>query len=447
MWGVPVTLLRAAFVLLAAGLATASAQAAQVKGLRVWASPDSTRAVFDVSGPLEYKLFELANPDRIVLDIKNTSLDPGVIAPAAKGLLGTMRLGKQGKSDLRVVFDLPQGVRPKSFLLPPADKFGHRLVIDLFPKTNKATREVVKTVEDVVPADGRKVIVAIDAGHGGDDPGAIGASGTHEKTITLNVARELARMVDAQPGMKAFLVRDGDYFIPLENRYKKAREAKADLFVSIHADACPGACGARGASVWVLSPRGATSEAARWLAAKENASDLVGGVSLDDKDNTLAAVLLDLSQGATMEASAAIAQIVLKALGKIGPTHRGHVEKANFVVLRSPDVPSILVETAFITNPSEEKRLTDPEHRAKLAAAVVDGIKSYFTQTPPPGTWFAANTSGRRGRSEHVVARGETLSGIATRHGISLSALREANRLSGDGGVRVGDVLDIPPQG
>lgn len=441
------TLLRAAFVLLAAGLATATAQAAQVKGLRVWASPDSTRAVFDVSGPLEYKLFELANPDRIVLDIKNTSLDPGVIAPAAKGLLGTVRLGKQGKSDLRVVFDLPQGVRPKSFLLPPADKFGHRLVIDLFPKTNKATREVVKTVEDVVPADGRKVIVAIDAGHGGDDPGAIGASGTHEKTITLNVARELARMVDAQPGMKAFLVRDGDYFIPLENRYKKAREAKADLFVSIHADACPGACGARGASVWVLSPRGATSEAARWLAAKENASDLVGGVSLDDKDNTLAAVLLDLSQGATMEASAAIAQIVLKALGKIGPTHRGHVEKANFVVLRSPDVPSILVETAFITNPSEEKRLTDPEHRAKLAAAVVDGIKAYFTQTPPPGTWFAANSTGRRGRSEHVVARGETLSGIAMRHGISLSALREANRLSGDGGVRVGDVLDIPPQG
>lgn len=447
MWGVPVTLLRATFVLLAAGLATVSAQAAQVKGLRVWASPDSTRAVFDVSGPLEYKLFELSNPDRIVLDIKNTSLDSGVIAPAAKGLLGTVRLGKQGKSDLRIVFDLPQGVRPKSFLLPPADKFGHRLVIDLFPKTNKATREVVKTVEDVVPADGRKVIIAIDAGHGGDDPGAIGASGTHEKTITLNVARELARVVDAQPGMKAFLVRDGDYFIQLENRYKKAREAKADLFVSIHADACPGACGARGASVWVLSPRGATSEAARWLAAKENASDLVGGVSLDDKDNTLAAVLLDLSQGATMEASAAIAQIVLKALGKIGPTHRGHVEKANFVVLRSPDVPSILVETAFITNPAEEKRLTDPEHRAKLAAAVVDGIKTYFTQTPPPGTWFAANTSGRRGRSEHVVVRGETLSGIAMRHGISLSALREANRLSGDGGVRVGDVLDIPPQG
>jgi len=446
MWGVAVTSLRAVAVLIVSGLAATCANAAQVKALRVWASPDSTRAVFDVSGPLEYKLFELNNPDRIVLDIKNSSLADGVAAPAPKGLLGTVRLGKQGKSDLRVVFDLPQGVRPKSFLLPPADKFGHRLVIDLFPKT-KATREVVKSVEDVLPGDGRKVIVAIDAGHGGDDPGAIGASGTHEKSITLNVAREVAKLVDAQPGMKAHLVRDGDYFIPLTDRYKKAREAKADLFVSIHADACPGACGARGASVWVLSPRGATSEAARWLAAKENGSDLVGGVSLDDKDDTLAAVLLDLSQGATMEASSAIAQIVLKALGKIGPTHRGYVEKANFVVLRSPDVPSILVETAFITNPAEEKRLTDPEHRNKLASAVVDGIKSYFMQTPPPGTWFAANSTGRRGPSEHVVARGETLSGIAARHRVSIGALREANRIAADGNVRVGDVLDIPPQG
>lgn len=446
MWGAADILLRAAAVLIVSGLAATSTQAAQVKALRVWASPDSTRAVFDVSGPLEYKLFELHDPERIVLDIKNSTLAEGVSAPTAKGLLGTVRLGKQGKTDLRVVFDLPQGVRPKSFLLPPADKFGHRLVVDLFPRT-KTTREVVKSVEDVLPGDGRKVVVAIDAGHGGDDPGAIGASGTHEKSITLNVAQEVAKLVDAQPGMKSYLVRDGDYFIQLTDRYKKAREAKADLFVSIHADACPGACGARGASVWVLSPRGATSEAARWLAAKENSADLVGGVSLDDKDQTLAAVLLDLSQGATMEASAAIAQIVLKALGKIGPTHRGHVEKANFVVLRSPDVPSILVETAFITNPSEEKRLTDPVHRGKLAAAVVEGIRTYFTQTPPPGTWFAANSTGRRGPSEHVVARGETLSGIAARHRVSLGALREANRIAGDGGVRVGDVLDIPPQG
>ncbi|UXI66905.1 N-acetylmuramoyl-L-alanine amidase [Tahibacter amnicola] len=431
----------ALFVLLAS--LPAASLAAEIKALRVWASPDSTRAVFDVSGPVEYKLFELENPDRIVLDIKGASIDSGVTTPAGKGLMTSMRVGKQGKSDLRVVFDLPQGVRPKSFLLPPADKFGHRLVVDLYPKT-QTKREVVKTIDDVMTGEGRKVIVAIDAGHGGDDPGAVGASGNFEKTITLNVAREVARLVDAQPGMKAYLVRDGDYFIPLKERYGKAREAKADLFVSIHADACPGACGARGASVWVLSPRGATSEAARWLAAKENGADLVGGVSLDDKDDTLAAVLLDLSQGATMEASSSVAQTVLRALGKIGPTHRGHVEKANFVVLRSPDVPSILVETAFITNPSEEKRLTDPDHRAKLAGAIVDGIKGYFTQSPLPGTWFAANIGAKARGGEHIVSRGETLSGIAVQHGVSLGSLRAANRIAEDGAVRVGDVLSIP---
>ncbi|MEO8671946.1 MAG: N-acetylmuramoyl-L-alanine amidase [Tahibacter sp.] len=419
------------------------ASAAEIKALRVWASPDSTRAVFDVSGPLDYKLFELAKPDRIVLDIKDSAFTAGVSAPAGKGLMSSVRLGKQGKTDLRVVFDLPEGVRPKSFLLQPADKFGYRLVVDLFPKTKK-TNVAVKTVEDAMPSATRKVLVAVDAGHGGEDPGASGSTGSHEKNITLAVAREFARQVNAQPGMKAFLTRDGDYFIPLEDRYRKAREAKADLFVSIHADACPGACDARGASVWVLSPRGATSEAARWLAAKENGADLVGGVSLDDKDDTLAAVLLDLSQGATMEASGAVAQVVLRALAKIGPTHRTYVEKANFVVLRSPDVPSILVETAFITTPAEEKRLTDPDHRTRLANAILDGVKSYFSNTPPPGTWFAANAGKTRADAEHVVARGETLSGIADQHGISLGALREANRIAADGSVRIGDVLDIP---
>lgn len=416
--------------------------AAEIKALRVWAGPDSTRAVFDVSGPLDYKLFELANPDRIVLDIKGSTIAEGVAAPPGKGLLSNMRIGKQGKGDLRVVFDLPQGVRPKSFLLPPADKFGHRLVVDLFPKT-KAMREVVKTIEDVQPSAGRKVVISVDAGHGGDDPGAIGKNGTYEKNITLAVAREVAKAIDAQPGMKAHLVRDGDYFIPHKLRYGKAREAKADLFVSIHADACPASCDARGASVWVLSARGATSEAARWLAAKENASDLVGGVSLDDKDDTLAAVLLDLSQGATSEASMSVGQSVLRSLGKIGPTHRGYVERANFIVLRSPDVPSILVETGFITNPAEEKRLNDHDERIRLAGTIVDGIKNYFTQTPPTGTWFAANT-GKHVPAEHIVTRGETLSGIATQYRVSLGALRAANSLGANASVRVGDVISIP---
>lgn len=442
MWGV---VARTIFCLIAVTAVTrvaAGAETSEIKALRVWPGPDSTRAVFDVSGPLDYKLFELANPDRIVLDIRGARFVEGFEVPGAKGALKTVRIGKQGKDGLRVVFDLAQGARPKSFLLPPADKFGYRLVVDLFPNTKAATKQFVKSVDEVVVDGARKVVVAVDAGHGGEDPGATGATGTFEKSITLSVAKELATLIDAQPGMKAVLTRNGDYFIPLADRYRKAREAKADLFVSIHADAFTRA-DAKGSSVWVLSPRGATSEAARWLADRENGADLVGGVSLDDKDDTLAAVLLDLSQGATMEASNAVAQNVLSALAKLGPTHRNYVEKANFVVLRSPDVPSILVETAFISNPAEERRLNDALHREKLAGAILDGVKIYFSTMPPPGTWYAANVSKTRVAVEHVVGRGETLSGIAASYGMNRSALRAANKLADDS-VRVGDVLQIP---
>jgi N-acetylmuramoyl-L-alanine amidase len=371
-------------------------------------------------------------------------LNESFSSPTGKGVLKAVRVGKQGKSDVRVVFDLEQGVRPKSFLLPPADKFGYRLVLDLYPASTKATP--VKSVADVSVGKGRDVIVAIDAGHGGDDPGATGASGAHEKTITLAVARELKKVVDRTPGMTAVLTRDSDYFIPLEQRYLKAREAKADLFVSIHADAFTSS-DARGSSVWVLSPRGATNEASRWLADRENRADLVGGISLDDKDDTLAKVLLDLSQGATMGASNAVAEQVLGALRKLGPTHRNYVERANFVVLRSPDVPSILVETAFITNPAEEKRLADPAHREKLASSILDGVRDYFKASPPPGTLFAANSRRERNDrakiSRYVVSRGETLSAIAANHGLTTAQLRAANNLA-DERVRVGAVLEIP---
>lgn len=424
---------------LAATLIAPAASAAEVKALRIWAGPDYTRAVFDVSGPLDYKLFDLADPARIVLDLRGSTFTDSYGTPEAKGLLKAVRSGKQGAKDLRVVFDLAQGVRPKSFLLPPAEKFGYRLVLDLYPKTQPAP---VKTVQAVLPpGESRDVLIAIDAGHGGDDPGAIGAAGTYEKVITLAVARELKRVIDREPGMSAMLTRDGDYFIPHKQRYQKARDAKADLFVSVHADAFTKS-EARGSSVWVLSPRGATSEAARWLADRENRADLVGGVSLDTRDDTLAAVLLDLSQGATMEASNAVAGQVHAAMRRVGPTHRNYVERANFMVLRSPDVPSILVETAFISNPAEEKRLNNPVERTRLAEAIVDGIRNYFRMTPPPGTLFAANA--RRDRSSrHVVSTGETLSVIAARHGTSVTALRSANKLAGDN-VRVGDVLEIP---
>ncbi len=446
MWGPRIQLsLLAGLALL---LGAAGARAAEIKNLRIWAGPEYTRAVFDVSGPVDYKLFELNKPDRIVLDIRGSQLGTEFKAPEVKGLLKGLRAGKQGKSDSRVVFDLADGVRPKSFLLPPADKFGYRLVLDLYPAAVKPAVPV-KTVAEASNGKARNVIVAIDAGHGGDDPGAIGASGTYEKNITLAVARQLKKRIDAAEGMTAVLTRDGDYFIPLERRYRKAREAKADLFISIHADAFTKS-DARGSSVWVLSPRGASSEAARWLADRENRADLVGGISLDDKDDTLAKVLLDLSQGATMGASNAVAEQVHGALRKIGPTHRNYVERANFVVLRSPDVPSILIETAFISNPDEEARLKNPVHRDKLAGAILDGVDTYFRASPPPGTLYAQNAERAREVREksnrYVVNRGDTLRTIAERHGTSTAQLRAMNGLA-DERVRPGLVLQVPPSG
>jgi N-acetylmuramoyl-L-alanine amidase len=323
----------------------------------------------------------------------------------------------------------------------------------------------------------RQVIVAVDAGHGGKDQGAHGPGGTLEKNVTLAVARDLAAEINRQPGMKAVLTRDGDYFLPLTQRYQIARENNADLFVAIHADSFT-SDDARGSSVWVLSPRGKTNEAARWLADRENRADLIG-TTLDDKDDGLAKVLLDLQQGWAMQASEVVAGNVLKALGQLGPTHRGYVERANFVVLRSPDVPSILVETAFISNPDEERKLRDPAHQKQLAEAVMDGVKNYFETTPPLGTWFAAQAARRNGvqlasgkpgsddagaqakpaksalasnasspadagvRDLHRVGRGESLRSIARQYGVSVSALRDANQLSTDT-VHAGTVLTIP---
>lgn len=399
-------------MLMGSGLLSASfvASAAEISAVRVWASPDYTRAVFDVSGPLDYRLFQIVNPDRIVLDIRGSVAADSLGIVNGKGLMKSVRTGKQGKGDVRVVFDLAGAALPKSFLLPPADNLGYRLVVDLYPK-EKSARAVIKSVAQSNSGKTRNVVVMIDPGHGGEDPGAIGASGSHEKNITMSVARELKQMIDKQPGMSAVLTRDGDYFVSLEDRYKKAREVKADLFVSVHADAFSSS-DAHGSSVWVLSSRGATNQAARWLADRENRSDLVGGVSMDNKDQTLTAVLLDLQQGATLEASSNIAENVLRALGKIGSTHRGYIERANFVVLRSPDVPSILVETAFISNPSEEKRLNSPGEREKLASAILDGVRDYFRATPPPGTLFAANASRDKTSGPHIAARSDGMTAV-----------------------------------
>ena len=305
-----------------------------------------------------------------------------------------------------------------------------------------APRAPARTVQDLIGSGQRKLVVAIDAGHGGKDPGALGPSGVREKAVTLAVARELARQIDADPGMRAVLIRDGDRFVALKERYMKARSAQADLFISIHADASPNDT-ASGASVYVLSTRGASSQAARWLANQENAADLVGGVSLDHKDHNLAAVLLDLSQSATMRASDDIANQVLGSLKNVGKAHKPSIERANFVVLRSPDVPSMLIETGFITNPSEEKRLNDPGYRTRLATAIAEGVRRYFSDQAPPGSWYASREDLRPASRMHVVSRGETLSLIAARHGVGVERIREANRRQGDS-VRVGESLTIP---
>jgi N-acetylmuramoyl-L-alanine amidase len=424
------------------GLMAAGANAARLEGMKLVDGDGGTRAVLDLSGETEYKIFTLANPDRLVLDLSRTGLAPGYRPPAPNGLVAGVRTGEPADGDLRVVLDLGRAVKPRSRIERVG---GHsRLVLELHPDGEEVAGKpaAARTIEDVIGSGDRKLVIAIDAGHGGKDPGAIGPSGTYEKIITLAMARELARLIDADPGMESFLVRDRDVFIPLDQRYMMAREKQADLFISIHADAAHNRA-AHGASVYVLSLRGASSEAARWLADKENAADLVGGVELDARDKNLAAVLLDLSQNATMRVSDDVAAQVLASLKQVGKAHKPQIERANFVVLRSPDVPSMLVEAGFISNPAEEAKLKDPAHRGRIAKAIVTGIRGYFAAEAPPGTWYAARQGQFGIARQHVVSRGETLSLIAARHGVPMSSIRSANGLKGDT-VRIGERLTIP---
>ncbi len=428
------------YFIAAAGLlhATMPAFGADVKAVRLWAANDHTRAVLDVSSHVEYKLFMLENPARLVLDIKDSKTANALTAQPS-GMVTGLRSGVPSKDQLRIVFDLSSPVRPKSFLLPPTEQFGHRLVLDLYSEgVAAAPSAVVRRAESSTGKTGRNLVIAIDPGHGGDDPGAIGPTGLFEKNVTLKIAQALAEKINGEAGMQAVLTRDSDFYIPLQERFEKSRTSKADLFISIHADAF-NVSTVRGSSVYVLSQRGATNEAARYLADRENRSDLVGGVSLGDKDPTLAAVLLDLSQGATADASANVAQQVLSALTSVGKAHKRYVERANFVVLRSPDMPSMLIETGFISNPEEEKNLNSAQYRGRLADAILDGVRNYFNASPPQGTWIAQHASPKR----HIVMRGETLSDIASRHSVSIARIRQVNGLRNDT-VRTGAVLKIP---
>jgi N-acetylmuramoyl-L-alanine amidase len=416
---------------------TCLAGQAAVKNVRMWPAPDRTRVVFDVDGPLEHTLFILNNPARVVVDLRDTSLASKVDRPTkADKLLSSIRHASRNHRDLRVVFDLRKPVRPRSFLLKPNKQYGYRLVVDLYDKgdAKESLKESIKRAAPRSPSKLRDLIVAIDAGHGGEDPGTIGRKGTREKNVVLDIARELQKQLKNERGVRPVLVRRGDYYVGLRKRMKIAREQRADLFVSIHADSFKDPR-VRGSSVYVLSRNGASSEAARWLAEQENAADLVGGVSLDDKDDLLASVLLDLSQTATLSASTDVGTSVLKQLGTLGKTHKRRVQRAGFMVLKSPDIPSILVETAFLSNPSEEKRLRSRKHQRKLARAMTAGVRNFFKYNAPPGTRLAAR--------KHVIARGDTLGRIAGLYGVTLVDLRKANALKGSD-IKVGQVLQIP---
>lgn len=408
-----------------------AAPAVTVKNVRLWAGPETTRIVLDLSGPAGHSVTTLQHPDRVVVDISSARFEPGHKAlPAGQGLAKQLRSGLQGE-DLRLVVDLASAATPRVFGVEPQGDQGYRLVVDLMaPVSQDATAStgfvITKVAESAPPAaatatkaqttvantasnaaskapaampvptvvksapkaTGRDIIVAIDAGHGGNDPGSIGKSGTREKDVVLAIARKLKERIDREPGMRAVMTRDTDIYLAHRLRIKRARDQQADMFVSVHADSYTDRS-VVGSSVYTLSARGASDEAARWLAERENAADLVGGVSLEDKGDVLASVLLDLSQGASMSASLNAADKVMDELFHIGNVTRRGVKQAGFLVLKSPDIPSMLVETAFISNPTEESRLKNSLHQQRLAEAIHAGIRSYFYENPPPGSYVA----------------------------------------------------------
>ncbi|MCL7461123.1 N-acetylmuramoyl-L-alanine amidase [Pseudomonas sp. NW5] len=484
--------------------------ASEVRSVRLWRSADNTRLVFDLSGPVRHNVFTLSAPERIVIDLEGAKMATSLEQlGTAKTPISGLRAAARSADQLRIVLDVASAVQPNSFSLAPNQQYGHRLVVDLKDVTSAAASKasagsapapdkvmagapaavrapvaeaaVARTSPSAPPARSvasvpskppatatplastrrsaplpssaggqRDIVIAIDAGHGGKDPGALGPNGEREKDVVLAIARELKQVIDRERGFRAELVRTGDYFIPLARRPAIARSKGADLFISVHADAAPRRT-AYGASVYALSDRGATSETARWLADRENRSDLIGGagsVSLDNKDRMLASVLLDLSMTATLSSSLDVGQKVLSGMGRIAALHKRRVEQAGFMVLKSPDIPSILVETGFISNPEEARKLKTRAHQQALARSIHSGVRQFFHENPPPGSyiaWLRDQGKIRLGEREHLVAPGETLALLAQRYQVSLPALRQANRLRSDG-LKVGQLLVIPAQ-
>jgi N-acetylmuramoyl-L-alanine amidase len=433
-------------VALVAGVAQASTQ---VEGVRLWPAPDHTRLVLDTAGSVDHNVFALSGPSRLVIDLKNTSLKADFSKVDLSGSpIERIRSAPRNGSDLRVVLDLKSDIKPRSFVLEPNQQYGHRLVVDLIDEKGSRLERVASPTVTQDSAGKRDIIIVIDPGHGGEDPGAIGPRGTREKDVVLRMSKTLADLINKQPGFTAKLTRTGDYYIGLRNRTLLARKYNADLFVSVHADAFR-TPQPSGASVFALSQRGATSETARWLAQSENRSDLIGGaggVSLDGRDDMLAGVLLDLSMTASINASLGVGSSVLGKLGSVAKLHKPGVEQAAFAVLKSPDIPSILVEAGFISNPKEEKNLASEWYRNRLANAIMDGIHEHFQRTPPPGTllaWQKENQKGGGQVSRYRIQRGDTLSGVARQNQTTVSELMRFNGMTDDR-VMVGQTIRIP---
>ncbi|MBM28920.1 MAG: N-acetylmuramoyl-L-alanine amidase [Halieaceae bacterium] len=421
------------------GLAAPGVQAADVKAVRLWRAPDHTRVVLDLSDAAEFSSLSLANPDRFVVDLIDSRIDASLRDLPLEGTpIKQVRSGIRKGSDLRLVFDLDSAVRTSLFSLTPSESIGHRIVIDLFDEVTVAEPSPVLSVESL---EGRRdIVIAIDPGHGGEDPGASGPGGLREKTVVLQIARRLESQLAKVPGFQPVLVRTGDYYVSLKNRRDKARALEADLFVSIHADAFKEKS-AHGASVYILSKRGATSTTAQYLADTENAADLVGGVELGGMDPMLAGVLTDLSMSGTLDTSLSLGTLVLEQIGGVARLHKKRVEQAGFAVLKSPDVPSLLIETGFISNPGEAERLATPAYQDKMARAIRRGIQSWFARQPPPGTLLAWQRE--QGGREVTIASGDTLSEIADRFGVSVASIKSNNGLTRDV-IYIGQTLVIP---
>jgi N-acetylmuramoyl-L-alanine amidase len=420
------------------------AWSSELEAVRLWRAPDHTRIVLDLSDAVDFETLTLANPDRLVLDLLDTRLNTALSAlPLAETPIARVRAGIRQGTNLRVVFDLTAQVTVSIFLLPPNESTGHRVVVDLFDKVN-AVAEVVATPAPVMTVESldarRDILIAIDPGHGGEDPGASGPGGLREKVVVLQIARRLEAQLAKIPGFKPVLIRTGDYYVSLKNRRDQARSLQADLFISIHADAFREPS-ARGASIYTLSTRGATSTTAQYLADTENEADRVGGVQLAEMDPMLAGVLADLSMTGTLDTSLNVGRLILQQIEGVARLHKQQVEQAGFVVLKSPDVPSLLVETGFISNPQEAERLATPTYQDKMARAIRRGIQSWFARQPPPGTLLAWQRE--QGGREVTIAAGDTLSQIAEQFGVSLAEIKSTNGLSRDV-IYIGQTLVIP---